>query len=78
MNNTAGFREILKKLYALLDRKQKRNFILILLIMIVSSALAQFTPKSIGWLTDDILAQSTIRFFQVIPALILILIVTSH
>ena len=78
MNNTAGFREILKKLYALLDRKQKRNFILILLIMIVSSALAQFTPKAIGWLTDDILAQSTIRFFQVIPALILILIVTSH
>ena len=76
MNNTAGFREILKKLYALLDRKQKRNFILILLIMIVSSALAQFTPKAIGWLTDDILAQSTIRFLQVIPALILILIVT--
>lgn len=76
MNNTAGFREILKKLYALLDRKQKRNFILILLIMIVSSALTQFTPKAIGWLTDDILAQSTIRFLQVIPALILILIVT--
>lgn len=76
MNNTAGFREILKKLYTLLDRKQKRNFILILLIMIVSSALTQFTPKAIGWLTDDILAQNTIQFLQVIPALILILIVT--
>ena len=46
---------VLKKLYKLLDAKQKMRFILIILIMIVSAALAQMTPKTIGWLTDDIL-----------------------
>ena len=69
-------KEIACKLYALLDGKQKRNFIFIILIMIVSAALAQFTPKAIGWLTDDILTQSQLNFINVIPVLVLILVVT--
>lgn len=43
--------------------------------MIISAILAQFTPKAIGWLTDDILTKSEISFSKVIPFLIFILIV---
>ena len=66
---------VLKKLYKLLDAKQKMRFILIILIMIVSAALAQMTPKTIGWLTDDILTKAEVSFEKVIPFLVLILIV---
>lgn len=41
--------------------------------MIICSALAQFTPKAIGYLTDDILANKDIVFISIIPVLILIL-----
>lgn len=57
MKNREGFRKILQKLYGLLDAKQKRNFAVIILIMIASAGLSQITPKAIGWLTDDILVQ---------------------
>lgn len=67
--------KVLKKIYKLLDTKQKLRFILIILIMIISAILAQFTPKAIGWLTDDILTKSEISFSKVIPFLIFILIV---
>lgn len=43
--------------------------------MIISAILTQITPKAIGWLTDDILAQNQIDFLKVIPFLILILVV---
>lgn len=76
MNTSTRFRKTIKNLYLLLDPKQKRNFILILFIMTCSSALTQFTPKAIGWLTDDILSQTSIQFIKVIPVLLLILIVT--
>lgn len=66
---------VLKKLYNLLDFKQKRNFIIIILIMIISAGLAQLTPKAIGWLTDDILVQEYINFIKVVPFLIFILVV---
>ena len=67
--------KVLKKIYKLLDTKQKLRFILIIIIMIVSAALAQMTPKAIGWLTDDILTKNEISFNKVIPFLVLILIV---
>lgn len=63
------------KLYGLLDWRQKRNFIIIILIMIISAALAQLTPKAIGWLTDDILVQNQIDFLRIVPILVFILIV---
>ncbi len=66
---------VLKKIYKLLDTKQKLRFILIILIMIISAILAQLTPKAIGWLTDDILTKSEISFSKVIPFLIFILII---
>lgn len=70
-----GLKQVLKKIYRLLDGKQKRNFVLILFIMILSAILTQITPKAIGWLTDDILLQNQIDFFKVIPILFLILLV---
>ena len=59
----------------MLDARQKRSFLFIVVIMILSSALTQFTPKAIGWLTDDILIQEQIEFFNIIPVLLLILVV---
>ena len=67
--------KVLKKIYKLLDTKQKLRFILIIIIMIASAALAQMTPKAIGWLTDDILTKNEISFNKVIPFLVFILIV---
>ena len=67
--------KVLKKIYKLLDTKQKLRFILIIIIMIVSAALSQMTPKAIGWLTDDILTKNEISFNKVIPFLVFILIV---
>ena len=66
---------VLKKIYKLLDRRQKFRFIIIVFIMIVSAVLAQMTPKAIGWLTDDILSKESISFEKVIPFLIFILVV---
>ena len=66
---------VLKKIYKLLDRRQKFRFIIIIFIMIISAVLAQMTPKAIGWLTDDILSKESISFEKVIPFLIFILVV---
>lgn len=66
---------VLKKLYNLLNRRQKITFIIIIIIMIISAGLTQITPKAIGWLTDDILNQNEVAFQKVIPFLILILVV---
>lgn len=66
---------IFRKLYGLLERKQKFTFLIIIVIMIVSAALSQMTPTAIGWLTDDILTHEQIAFFKVIPFLVFILVV---
>ena len=65
--------KVLKKIYKLLDKKQKLVFIIIVLRMIISAAWAQMTPKDIGWLTDDILLKDSISFEKVIPFLIFVL-----
>lgn len=75
MKNKGNVKNVLKKLYKLLDGKQKRNFIIIIIIMIVSAGLAQLTPKAIGWLTDDILVENQVDFIKVVPFLIFILVV---
>ena len=75
MKKKSNLSNVLKKIYKLLDRKQKAKFLIIVLIMIFSSVLAQLTPKAIGWLTDDILSKDSISFEKVIPFLIFILIV---
>lgn len=68
-------KDVLKKIYALLDKRQKLRFVIIIMIMIISAFLTQLTPKAIGWLTDDILNVDSVAFEKVIPFLILILIV---
>lgn len=75
MKKKIKLKHILSKLYHLLDARQKKSFLFIVVIMILSSALTQFTPKAIGWLTDDILIQEQIEFFNIIPVLLLILVV---
>ena len=58
-------KEILKKIYRLLERKQKISFLVIILIMIISAGLTQVTPKAIGWLTDDILNVNNVSFEKI-------------
>ncbi len=66
---------VLRKIYELLDLKQKLKFLLIVGIMITSAILMQITPKALGWLTDDVLSVSGVSFKQVVPFLVLILVV---
>ena len=75
MKKNNDLKVVLKKIYRLLERKQKFIFMLIILIMIASAVLTQITPKTIGWLTDDILNKNEVSFEKVVPFLILILIV---
>ncbi len=70
-----SLKDVLLKIYKILDNKQKIRFIFIILIMILSAFLTQLTPKAIGWLTDDILNVKGVSFEKVIPFLLLILIV---
>ena len=74
-NKNNSLKSVLMKLYKLLNKRQKITFIIIIVIMIVSAALTQITPKAIGWLTDDILTQNEVAFQKVIPFLLLILVV---
>ncbi|MBQ3408180.1 MAG: ABC transporter ATP-binding protein [Clostridia bacterium] len=75
VKNNNDLKLVLKKIYRLLERKQKFIFILIIAIMITSAVLTQITPKTIGWLTDDILSKNEVSFEKVVPFLILILVV---
>ena len=43
--------------------------------MALSAALTQLAPKAIGYLTDDILSQSTLEFISLIPVLIFVLVI---
>ncbi len=67
---------LIKRMYEMLDKKQKLNFIFIIIIMIVSAYLSQLLPLSIGKLTDDILQQENLSFVKVVPFLVFILVVT--
>ena len=75
MEEKSSIKKVLKKIYRLLDKKQKLEFITIVFIMMLSAGLAQLTPKAIGWLTDDVLNVNGVTFEKVIPFLILILVV---
>lgn len=69
-------RTLFKKIYSILDKKQKVSFLLVLLLLGVSAVLSQITPLAIGFLTDQVLAQDEIAFVAVIPILLIILLVT--
>lgn len=64
-----------EKIYALLPKRQKSGFVLILLILGVSAVLSQLTPLAVGYLTDHVLAGENASFASVVPILVAILIV---
>ncbi|HIS42831.1 MAG TPA: ABC transporter ATP-binding protein [Candidatus Limiplasma pullicola] len=67
--------KIWKSIFALLPRKQKSGFFLILLILGVSAVLSQLTPLAVGYLTDHVLAGQNASFASVVPILLAILVV---
>lgn len=68
--------KIYKKIFKMLTKRQKINFLFIVVIMIVSALLTQLLPLSIGRLTDDILGQDELSFASVLPFLGFILVIT--
>lgn len=75
MQKPENRRKIWKSIFALLPRKQKSGFFLILLILAVSAVLSQLTPLAIGYLTDHVLAGQNASFASVAPILVTILVV---
>ncbi len=67
---------IYKRIYKMLSKRQKTNFVLIIFIMIISAILTQLLPLAIGNLTDNILTIENLSFTKVIPFLSFILIIT--
>lgn len=68
--------KIYKKIFHMLTKRQKINFIIIIIIMIISALLTQLLPLSIGRLTDDVLNQNELSFISVLPFLGFILVIT--
>ena len=69
-------KEIYSNIFKMLTKKQKFNFIIIIIIMIISALLTQLLPLSIGVLTDDVLGSDKLSFISVLPFLAFILVVT--
>ncbi len=73
MSKKKNPKNIWKKIFNLLPRKQKLCFIPITGILAASAALSQLTPLAIGYLTDRVLAGTKAVFPSVIPVLLVIL-----
>ena len=67
---------LFKRIYRILDKRQKLCFLFVLLLLGLSAVLSQITPLAIGYLTDQVLAQDEIVFMSVVPILLVILVVT--
>ena len=75
MKQSNTFWPLVKKLGKLLKRHQRAGFVVILLILGISAVLSQITPLAVGYLTDRVLAEQTVRFAAIIPILLGILVV---
>ncbi|MCO7138174.1 ABC transporter ATP-binding protein/permease [[Clostridium] leptum] len=75
MQKNKNILQLLRKVFGLLQKKQKWGFVLVLLILAVSAVLNQFTPLAIGQLTDHILDQPGFSFGSILPFLLFILVV---
>ena len=75
MKQSNTFWPLVKKLGKLLERRQRAGFVVILLILGISAVLSQITPLAVGYLTDQVLAEQTVRFAAIIPILLGILVV---
>lgn len=60
----------------MLTKRQKRNFVVILLIMVASAGLSQLLPLTVGDLTNNVLGQSDLSFSKIMPFLVFILSIT--
>lgn len=67
---------LFQKIYLMLTKRQKFNFIIIIFIMIICALLSQLLPLTIGTLTDDILGQESLSFISILPFLGFILVIT--
>lgn len=76
MKKKHTFLTTVKSLYAMLQRRQKISFFVILIIMIASAALSQVVPLAVGYLTDDVLSNANLSFLSTVPILLFILGVT--
>ena len=68
-------RQIWKNIFDLLDKRHKRRFLWIAVILAVSAVLSQLTPLAVGYLTDHVLAGGRTDFLSVVPILLVILVV---
>lgn len=75
MRTNRQTRTICKQMFALLPRKQKLEFWIVLAILGVSAVLSQMTPLAIGYLTDHVLAARSATLPLVLPILLGILLV---
>lgn len=75
MKQSNTFWPLVKKLGKLLERRQRAGFVVIFLILGISAVLSQITPLAVGYLTDQVLAEQTVRFAAIIPILLGILVV---
>lgn len=64
---------VFKKIYHLLEKRQKLSFFVIVIIMIVSAGLSQVVPLTVGTLTDHVLQMEHISFWSIVPYLLFIL-----
>lgn len=64
----------IKRIYHLLEKKQKLFFFVILIIMVVSAGLSQVVPLTVGSLTDNLLELDQFSFLSLLPYLLFILI----
>lgn len=67
--------KLFKQVFAFLHKKQRIQFVAVLVILAVSAVLTQFTPLAVGYLTDHVLAEQGIMFRKVLPILVFILVV---
>lgn len=68
------WKQVWKKIFDLLPPKQKAGFFIILIILVASAVLSQFTPLAVGYLTDYVLTRQDVVFRSVLPILSVILL----
>ena len=66
---------IYRKVFNMLTKSQRISFVIIIGIMILSAFLTQVLSLSIGGLTDNVLSEDKLSFYNLLPFLVFILIV---
>lgn len=66
-----------KQIFGLLQKRQKRSFWIVLLILALSAGLSQILPLAVGYLTDRVLVDRANISFQTIVPVLLVILITS-